>query len=126
MARCFRIGLALAAFSTAGGCVAPRPAALQTGEYVVAQLLPGPAWDARLPRDAQPNIGEHRAYLKSQHAAGRFLCGGPWIDEPGALALFPGGSIEGARKLLEADPAVRGGLYRYELRRWRVVAGTAR
>ena len=66
---------------------------------------------------------EHVAYQLKQQAAGLLALGGPHLGEVGGLAVFRTASRDEALALTAADPAVAGGLYRVEVREWRLVLG---
>ncbi|MGA7476524.1 MAG: YciI family protein [Thermoplasmata archaeon] len=70
----------------------------------------------------------HLAYLAALHADGRLLAAGPVRGPPGTppvagICIF-GGEVDEARSLVEADPAVRAGLYRIDVVSWSVPGGT--
>jgi hypothetical protein len=89
-----------------------------------------------LRRDDAPEIGEpesdalqdaHLAYLAALHADARLLAAGPVRGPPGtpiAGICILRGEVDEARSLLEADPAVRAGLYRIDVVSWSVPGGT--
>jgi hypothetical protein len=69
----------------------------------------------------------HLAYLASLHGDGRLLAAGPVRGGPGnpiAGICILRCEVEEARSLLEADPAVRAGLYRVDVVSWFVPEGT--
>jgi uncharacterized protein YciI len=65
---------------------------------------------------------EHLAYLAELRAAGHVAVNGPVLDPPDeslrGLTFFRTGSLDEARRLAEADPAVRAGRLRIEVMRW--------
>jgi hypothetical protein len=69
----------------------------------------------------------HLAYLAKLHADGRLLAAGPVQGRPGTevagVCIFECG-VEESRSLVDADPAVRAGLYRIEVVSWSVPEGT--
>src|SRR3954468_1956058 len=66
--------------------------------------------------------GEHLAYLASLRDAGHVVVNGPVVEPPDeslrGLTFFRTGSVEEARRLAEADPAVRAGRLAVEVMRW--------
>ncbi len=69
----------------------------------------------------------HLAYLAKLHADGQLLAAGPVRGRPGAevagVCIFRCDAEE-SRSLVEADPAVRAGLYRIDVVSWSVPEGT--
>lgn len=71
---------------------------------------------------------EHLAYLASLREAGHVVTNGPVLDQPDeslrGLTFFATGSLERARELAEADPAVRAGRLVVEVMTWWCPAGS--
>lgn len=71
---------------------------------------------------------EHLAYHAALRAAGDVLTNGPVVDQPDeslrGLTIYRTGSLERARQLAEADPAVRAGRLAVEVMQWWSPAGT--
>ena len=65
---------------------------------------------------------DHLAYLASLREAGHVVTNGPVLDQPDeslrGLTFFATGSLERARELAEADPAVRAGRLVVEVMTW--------
>jgi uncharacterized protein YciI len=90
----------------------------------------------RRPADATPYDeetleriqAEHLAYLTSLREAGHVVTNGPVLDQPDeslrGLTFFRTGSLDRARELAEADPAVRAGRLAVEVMTWWCPAGT--
>ena len=65
----------------------------------------------------------HMAHLADLHAAGHLLAAGPLEDElVRGLLIFKVG-VDVARKMLEADPAVRAGRFNVTVASWMVPSG---
>jgi uncharacterized protein YciI len=60
-------------------------------------------------------MGRHTQYLARLHAEGTLILAGPCLDGAFALNVFAADSPEAAARILEEDPAVRGGLVHAEL-----------
>ncbi|MBW2462650.1 MAG: hypothetical protein JRH11_13455 [Deltaproteobacteria bacterium] len=64
----------------------------------------------------------HRAHLKAMSEEGKMLVAGPFSDQADptlrGLCLYDVGSIEEARRLAEADPAVVAGRMRVQVMTW--------
>jgi uncharacterized protein YciI len=72
---------------------------------------------------------EHLEYTLSLVASGRQLAAGPVRDSPAeeedicGLGLFQQGSLEKVRELMNGDPGVRQGRYRFDVMLWQTPAG---
>jgi|SRR5579864_8858873 len=71
---------------------------------------------------------EHIAYHASLRSTGDMVTNGPVVDQPDAslrgLAFYRTGSLERARELAEADPAVQAGRLAVDVMHWWSAAGT--
>jgi uncharacterized protein YciI len=71
---------------------------------------------------------EHLAYLRSLREQGLVATNGPLLDQPDpswrGLTFFRTGSPDEARRLAEADPAVRAGRLAVEVMTWWCPAGS--
>jgi uncharacterized protein YciI len=65
---------------------------------------------------------QHLGYLAAMQAAGHLAVAGPFDDPPDdswrGLCLYRVGSLEEARRLAEADPAVRAGRLCVDVMHW--------
>lgn len=52
-------------------------------------------------------LEEHIGYLNQKLEEGILIAKGPFTDHTGGLMIYKADSIDEARKLIEADPAVR-------------------
>ncbi|MEK7347352.1 MAG: inositol monophosphatase family protein [Candidatus Eisenbacteria bacterium] len=87
--------------------------------YFVGYLFVGP--NRELPEAEGDRIQrEHLAYMRGQMERGNYTLTGPFTDggDPRGLIVMRAESIEAARALVEADPAVRAGVLRAEIRPW--------
>ena len=73
---------------------------------------------------------EHLAYTLSMLASGDQLAAGPVTDSPAededicGVGIYQKESLDEVRRLIEQDPGVRQGLYRFDLMTWRTAPGT--
>ena len=71
---------------------------------------------------------EHLAYHASLRTAGDVVTNGPVVDQPDeslrGLSIYRTGSLQRARELAEADPAVRAGRLVVDVMQWWAPAGT--
>ena len=87
--------------------------------HFVAFHSPGPAWQEGTAFFEQPGVEDHAAHYEAELNAGRLETGGPFTDSSGGMAVF--GADVGraqAEEIALADPAVRSGLLRVEVRPW--------
>ena len=61
------------------------------------------------------HLEAHRAFLREQFAAGRFLASGPREPRDGGLILAQGCDRAGLETLLESDPFKREGVATYSI-----------
>jgi uncharacterized protein YciI len=71
---------------------------------------------------------EHLAYHASLRAEGRVVTNGPLADQPDeslrGLTFYRTGSLEEARRLAQADPAVQAGRLEIDVMTWYCPPGT--
>jgi len=94
--------------------------------YFVGYLFRGP--NQGLPEAEGERLQkEHLAYMRRQKEAGRYILTGPFADreDPRGLVVMRAESIDAAREIMQADPAVRAGVFRAELRPWYAAKGIA-
>ncbi len=75
----------------------------------------GPNWDEEKPFHAQADVYHHRDFLAAQHAGGKLVFGGPFLDDRGGLAVYTAPSKEELEKILATDQTIIQGLLRYEI-----------
>ena len=118
-----RVAILLAALLAAPALADPaQPLAAAAGAadtYLVVYSR-GPAWLEGKPMREQPGLREHFAYYLDLHGRGRLVAGGGFGDGEGGAAVFTADSDEAAEAFIAADPAVKSGAFRPELRRWKM------
>jgi uncharacterized protein YciI len=82
------------------------------------QYSPGPAWRAGAPMREQ-GLAPHGAYMQRLMDEGRLFAGGGYVGADGGMAVVVASSMDEARALLAADPAIASGIFVAELRQWR-------
>jgi uncharacterized protein len=101
--------------------LAATPACAQSPEapqhLFLFQYSPGPAWRAGVPM-RQQGLGSHGAYMQRLQDEGRLFAGGGYVGEDGGMAIVSAASLEEARAMLAADPAITSGIFVAELRQW--------
>lgn len=123
-----RLALAATILALAAAPVMAQPAkppATIPTVYVI-HYKTGPAWLVGKPLRDQP-MGPHGAYMRKLFAEGRMLAAGPTVNTEGADPLVDGGvillratSLDEAKAVMAADPAITAGLFVGEVRTWRV------
>jgi uncharacterized protein YciI len=88
-------------------------------EFSVSLLVSGPTPNNAVLQDA------HLAHLATLHESGALLAGGPLSDPAGRLRGLSilNVPVEEARRLKEADEAVRAGVFSVEVMPWMIPAG---
>lgn len=101
--------------------------------YHAVVLTLGPKWDKTRSVREQPGIAEHGQYMSSLSSSGILILGGPFLQgappatASGAIVFFATPDAAEARKLMEADPGVKSGLFEIgEVRRFVVATGSWR
>jgi uncharacterized protein YciI len=86
--------------------------------YFVLFHSPGPRWREGKAFQLQPGIMSHVEYMSGFFARGKLLMGGPFLDGSGGMMVFRTATIEEAREIADADPAVKGGLLTVTVKPW--------
>jgi uncharacterized protein YciI len=119
----------------AGQTPAPSPSAPANDPtaYHAVFLKLGPKWDKARPAREQAGIQEHGQYMSTLSSSGILILGGPFVEDiqrftaSGALVFLATGDAAEARRLMEADPGVKSGLFAIdEVRRFVVSTGAWR
>jgi len=95
----------------------PEPAASAPRQLFLFLYRPGPAWRPGVPMREQ-DLRAHGAYHARLLREGRSFAGGGYVGEDGGLAIVRAASVEEARAMLAADPAIVSGVFVAELRQW--------
>jgi uncharacterized protein YciI len=95
-------------------------------QYVLVLLWAGP--DRDQPDDELDRLQRaHLRHLFGLRNEGRLLLNGPVLDDSElvGIAIFAGADLEEVRALAEADPSVRAGRLRVDVRPWFGIPGDA-
>lgn len=95
----------------------PEPAPAPPRQLFLFLYSPGPAWRTGRPMREQ-DLRDHAAYHARLLREGRGFAGGGFVGEEGGLAIVRAASLEEARAMLAADPAIRNGVFIADLRQW--------
>lgn len=91
----------------------------------VRLLRRGPNWTAEETPDVERLQGAHIAYGRRLIEEGKLILNGPMLDggDLRGFSVFRVGSLEEARALAEADPAVQAGRLIAEVHPWMIFRG---
>lgn len=83
----------------------------------LALIGPGPTWtDGRPVFDQDPLVlRDHLDYMGRLFGEGALLLGGPVRGGRSGIALLEAASLDEAEASIAADPAVRAGLFRFDI-----------
>ena len=82
----------------------------------VALIQHGPAWvpGKQVWEQGRP-VQQHLVAMRELYISGQLLLGGPYRHTPGGVAVLEADSHAAAVAIMDADPAVRAGVFSYEL-----------
>jgi uncharacterized protein YciI len=116
--------LALALLPPAALAQAPAPAASAAappGRLFAVEIRTGPAWAADKPPPQQAYFREHSAHLRRLRDQGLLVLGARYGDK--GLVVLAAENEAAARALVEQDPSMQHGTFRYELHEFGVFYG---
>jgi uncharacterized protein YciI len=99
------------------------PAELAT--YYFGVLKKGQAWTAEQTPETQKIQEGHMAHLNASGKSGKLVIAGPLGDNGDirGILVYKTATVDEARSIAEADPAVKAGRLRVELHKWFVTKG---
>ena len=99
------------------------PAELST--YYFGFLKKGQAWTAEKTPETQKIQEGHMAHLNASGKSGKLVIAGPLGDDGDirGILVYKTATVDEARSIAEADPAVKAGRLRVELHKWLVTRG---
>jgi uncharacterized protein YciI len=105
--------------------IAARTAPTNMKTYYLGLLLRGPAYTTNMTPDVQQLHNAHLAHLFKLRDEGLIAYVGPLTDggEKVGAAIYRTASRDEAVALMEADPAIQAGRFRYEIHTWVVPGG---
>ena len=104
----------------APACASAQRPSMQTPaaqQVFVIEYKPGPAWRTGVPMNRQA-LGPHAAYWTRLAREGRAIGAGPYLDVDGGIAMITAASMDEARTIVAADPAVTTGVFVGEVHAW--------
>ena len=115
------LGLTLALICSLPGSIAAEnePQQEQTKATYLVIYRPGPAWLAGKSVLEQP-LKEHGNYMLSLYIKGSMKLAGPFTDDAGGAVLLAVADELEAKAIVAADPAVKSGIFVYEMHPWKL------
>ena len=97
----------------------------EMSHYVVGFLRKGPAWTAAETAGTRKIQEGHLAAIRKMAASGKLVVAGPFEDDGDlrGMFIFKVGSVEEARAMAAADPAIQSGRLVLELHPWFAAKG---
>lgn len=125
--RAMRGALLVFALAFAPACATAQPSLPADAQAVTQTELflfiyrPGPTWREGAPIARQQGMREHGAYMQQLLSESHLVAGGGFHDTgtEGGMAIVRAASIDEARAILAADPAITTGTFAADLRHWR-------
>lgn len=97
---------------------APRPATPPAARLFAIEITTGPNWDASKQPSQQAFFREHSAHLKKLRDEGRIKMGARYADK--GLVVIEATDEAEARTLVEVDPSMKAGTFKFSLAEMRV------
>ncbi|MBL8361810.1 MAG: hypothetical protein JNN18_15060 [Rubrivivax sp.] len=97
------------------------PTAADERPLYAVEVTIGPRWDASLRPQDQPLFREHSAHLRRLRDAGHLVIGARYADK--GLLVLAADTEAAARALLDADPSIQAGIFRYQIHPYSVFYG---
>jgi uncharacterized protein YciI len=114
----FVVIAALLAIGSIAGEAATPPASSNATFLVVYRA--GPTFLVGKPLKEQ-DLKAHGQYMLELYERGVLLSGGGFLDDSGGAWVASAADLAAARTIVENDPAVRTGVFLYDLHPWRMV-----
>ena len=117
------LSMALAGEGAAQTPATPPDAAQSAEPLFAIEIRTGPAWDLSKPPQDQAHFREHSTHLRRLREQGALVMGARYGDK--GLLVLRAASTSAAHALMNDDPSLKAGVFRYELNELRVFyAGT--
>jgi uncharacterized protein len=110
---------ALICFSSRSIAAENGPQQEQTKATYLVIYRPGPAWLVGKSVLEQP-LKEHGKYMLDLYIKGSMKLGGPLTDDAGGAVLLAVADESEAKTIVVADPAVKSGIFVYEMHPWKL------
>lgn len=94
--------------------------------YFVLFHSPGTKWIDGVGFREQPGVMEHVQYMADFQATGSMVIGGPFLDDSGGMMVLRAENQDEAEAIANADPSVKNGLLKVQVKPWMVVFESAK
>jgi len=111
------VGLALTVYSLLTTAVTAGQQLAVVNRTFLVIYRPGPAWLPGKPVTEQP-LKEHGKYILSLYISDSMKLAGPLTDNAGGAVLLDVADESKAKAIVAEDPAVKFGIFIYELHPW--------
>ena len=94
------------------------PAGAPASKLFAVEIMTGPNWDKAKPPQEQAQFKEHSAHLRKLREEGHIRMGARYAEK--GLIVLSAAAEADARSLMDADPSMQSGTFRYSLAEMRV------
>jgi len=115
-------GLALLLYTSQSLITAADKQQIAAKATFLVMYRPGPAWLAGKSISEQP-LKEHGTYMLSLYAQGLVKLAGPLTDNAGGAVVLEVANESVAKAIVTEDPAVKSGVFIYEMHPWELKLG---
>ena len=115
-------GLALLLYTSQSLITAADKQQIAAKATFLVMYRPGPAWLAGKSISEQP-LKEHGTYMLSLYAQGLVKLAGPLTDDAGGAVVLEVVNESVAKAIVTEDPAVKSGVFVYEMHPWELKLG---
>jgi uncharacterized protein YciI len=106
------LAMAASAEDRAGPASPQPPLPAAAAQLYAIEIRIGPEWDSARSPDQQAFFREHSANLRRLRDSGRLVFGARYGEV--GLVVLSATSLEDARAMMDADPAMQAGVFTYE------------
>ena len=113
------LSLVLMNYSSSSVAAKDEPQQDKEKETYLVIYRPGPGWLEGKSLGEQP-LKEHGIYMLSLYIKGSMMHAGPFTDGAGGAVLLLATEESEAKTLVAEDPAVKSGIFAYEMHPWKL------
>ena len=113
------LSITLMSYSSLSIAATDEPQPEKAKETYLVIYRPGPAWLEGKSVFEQP-LKEHGKYMLNLYIKGSMKLAGPLTDNAGGAVLLVVGQESEAKAIVAADPAVKSGIFLYEMHPWKL------
>lgn len=107
--------IAIVAFAVSANAqpTSPAPSSGTEDKLFAVEIRTGPSWDHTKTPNEQAQFREHSANLRKLRDSGQLVMGARYSDK--GLLIFTASSAAEVKALMEQDPSMAAGTFRYEI-----------